>query len=208
MYQRKTDFIYFDLGNVILSFDHQRGYDQAAEIAGVSPADVRRIMVEEDLQNRYETGLVNSGQFHESFCQQTGGEIDRVTLLESISDMFWAIRPMVPVLTQLKARGFPIGILSNTCEAHWEFVLSQYAVLGAFFRPVILSYEEQSMKPDSKIYDVAIERAGVDPERIFFTDDRPENVEGAIAAGIDATLFTTVPNFVRQLNERGIMLNL
>ena len=63
------------------------------------------------------------------------------------------------------------------------------------------------MKPDSKIYESAIARTGVEPERIFFTDDRPENVEGAVTQGIDAVLFTSVPDLMNELKNRGVVTN-
>jgi FMN phosphatase YigB (HAD superfamily) len=100
-----------------------------------------------------------------------------------------------------------MGVLSNTCDAHWQFVFSQHWVLQTFFDPLVLSYEEKSMKPDSKIYEAAIKRAGVEPGHIFFTDDRQENIDAAIKAGIDAVLFETVPQLVFDLQSRGVMIN-
>ena len=47
------------------------------------------------------------------------------------------------------------------------------------------------MKPERSAYEQAADRAGVDAGDIFFTDDRPENVEGALAAGWQAAIFTS-----------------
>ena len=176
------------------------------------PAErVREILFDQGLQEQYETGLVNCTQFHQEFCRRADIESSKQPrkedLLLAISDIFWVNRPIVPVLTQLKARGFSLGILSNTCDAHWQFVFSQHWLLKSLFDPLVLSYEEKSMKPDSKIYESAIARAAVDPGRIFFTDDRSENVEGAVAQGIDAVLFTGVPELVNELKNRGVVIN-
>ena len=201
------EFIYFDLGNVILSFDHSVAFRNAASLAGVTPEKVEDVLVRQGLQNRYETGLVDCTQFHQEFCSLTESESSQESLLTAISDIFEVNRPIIPVLTQLKARGFPLGILSNTCDAHWQFVFQQHGLLRAFFDPLVLSYEEKSMKPDAKIYEAAIKRCGVKPSQIFFTDDRQENIDGAIAAGIDAVLFQSVPDLVAQLRGRGIEFN-
>jgi HAD superfamily hydrolase (TIGR01509 family) len=177
----------------------------------VSPKLVDDILFNQGLQQQYETGLIDCTQFHQEFCAQAdidpSKELSRGDLLRAISDIFWANRPIFPVLTQLKARGFPMGVLSNTCDAHWQFVFSQHWVLQTFFDPLVLSYEEKSMKPDSKIYEAAIKRAGVEPGHIFFTDDRQENIDAAIKAGIDAVLFETVPQLVFDLQSRGVMIN-
>jgi len=46
-------------------------------------------------------------------------------------------------------------------------------------------------KPDARIFQLAMERYGSDPEHTFFVDDSAENVEGAAELGIWTHLFTT-----------------
>jgi len=204
-------FIYFDLGKVILNFDHAIGFRNLEQLCGVSPKQTNEILFEQGLQEQYETGLIDCTQFYQEFCRQAdiapSKEPAKDDLLLAISDIFWANRPIIPVLTQLKARGFPMGVLSNTCDAHWQVAFSQHWILRSFFDPLVLSYEEKSMKPDAKIYKAAIERAGVEPAQIFFTDDRQENIEGAVAAGIDAVLFEGVPGLVAELRNRDVTIN-
>ncbi len=202
-----TEFIYFDLGNVILNFDHAIAFGNVATLAGVTPEKVEQVLFDQGLQERYETGLIDCTQFHQEFCSLTESKPLPAEFFTAISDIFTMNGAMIPVLSQLKTRGFPLGILSNTCDAHWRFVFDRYSVLQSFFDPLVLSYQEKAMKPDSKIYLAAIERAGVEPSRIIFTDDRPENVDGAIKAGIDAVLFTGVPNLVTELRSRGVGIN-
>jgi putative hydrolase of the HAD superfamily len=60
------------------------------------------------------------------------------------------------------------------------------------------------MKPDPRIFRLAIEKAGVAPEKIFFADDRIENVEGARLAGIEAIQFKSEKQLRQELNDRGI----
>ena len=62
------------------------------------------------------------------------------------------------------------------------------------------------MKPDSRIYEVAVEKAGVLPSEIFFTDDKPENVQAALAVGFDAVLFTTANQLLHDLAKRGVVV--
>ena len=116
--------------------------------------------------------------------------------------------PMMPVIGQLAAVGFPMGILSNTCSAHWGYVFTRFRFLQNSFRGYILSYESQSMKPDPKIYQDAIKTANRPANEIFFIDDKPENVEGAIAAGMDAVLYTTAEQAIVDLQSRGVRFNL
>ncbi|MGW5864263.1 HAD-IA family hydrolase [Streptomyces sp. NPDC055239] len=46
------------------------------------------------------------------------------------------------------------------------------------------------VKPDRRIYEIAVERAGVPAERCLFVDDREENVDAAVALGMQGLLYT------------------
>jgi putative hydrolase of the HAD superfamily len=159
------------------------------------------------LEEKYETGLIDGEQFHEEFCRLTNSQTSKDKLLLAASDIFVANVAIFPLLAQLRARGFPIGILSNTCQAHWDYVQTRYLVLRDFFSPHILSYEVKSMKPNAKIYQRAVEQAGCEFQRCFFVDDRPENVAGAISAGMDAVLYHSVAELACQLARRGVNVN-
>lgn len=197
-------FVYFDLGNVILNFSHQRMIDQVAAVAGVSQGDVQQHMFDNDLENRYETGELNSVEFHAEFCRLTKQSCDIEDFLIACGDIFWLHEPTMPVISQLSQLDIGMGILSNTCEAHWDFVMKRYPALEQFFPIGVTSFDAKSMKPDVKIYEVAIEKAGVQPGEIFFVDDKPENVQAAKDAGIDAATFTSADQLLRDLFNRGI----
>ena len=64
-------FLYFDLGNVLLLFDRQKGVRQMAEVAGVSADVVQSAVFESDLSRRYELGAISSREFYEEFCERT-----------------------------------------------------------------------------------------------------------------------------------------
>ncbi|MEV8317495.1 GNAT family N-acetyltransferase [Streptomyces sp. NPDC059900] len=46
------------------------------------------------------------------------------------------------------------------------------------------------VKPDRRIYEIALERAGVRAERCLFVDDRKENVDAAVALGMTGLHYT------------------
>lgn len=202
------DFIYFDLGKVILEFDHQVLCQNTAELAGISDERAKEILFESGLEEKYETGLLTCEEFHQQFCEVAGAHCGQEELMFAISDMFRPNQAMFPLIAQLRANGFPIGILSNTCKAHWDFVTARYTILQDFFSPHILSFEAKSMKPDGGIYRQALEKSKSFGDRIFFVDDKPENVQGAIDCGIDAVLYTSVNQLYSDLVDRGVLLNL
>ena len=197
-------FIYFDLGNVLINFDHHRAARQMAEVAGVSEQLVWKIVFESDLELEYERGAISTREFYEAFCTRTGSRPDYDALLWAASDIFELNDGIVPLLSQLRAAGHRLGILSNTNESHWKFITDgRFPIVQDFFERYALSYEMRSAKPDLASYKIAAEVAGVAPEEIFFTDDRIENVESARIARFDATQFTGVEALRAELNYRG-----
>jgi HAD superfamily hydrolase (TIGR01509 family) len=200
-------FLYFDLGNVLLRFDVGVMCQQMAAVAGIGPAHVFQALFSTPLQSDYELGRVSTPQFYEEFCRQTGTRPEFHPLMEAASDIFHLNTAVIPVVAQLRHAGYRLGILSNTCENHWEHCLRRYAILRELFDVHALSYRIGVAKPDAPIYRAAAGLAGAEPREIFFTDDIRGNVEGARAAGFDAVQFTSAPELVRVLRERAISFN-
>lgn len=201
------EFIFFDLGKVLLDFSHDQMCQQMADAVGISPERAREIVFSDGLGTQYETGLIDSEQFCERFSEAAGRSVLADRLLESASDIFTVKTEMISLVSCLATSGHRIGILSNTCPAHWEFVAHRYCFLRSMFSEVVLSYEERSMKPDSAIFRKASERVGIPLNKIFFVDDRPENVQGAVDVGMDAHLFSSAIQVQRLLRRRGVQFN-
>jgi putative hydrolase of the HAD superfamily len=71
----------------------------------------------------------------------------------------------------------------------------------------MLSFEFGAMKPAASFFQAAAKTAGVSPTRIFFVDDRPEHVQGAVDCGFDAVRFTTADALAAELDRRGVRMN-
>jgi len=200
-------FFYFDLGKVLVDFSVERMFRQIASAAGVAPEVVRAVLFDGELMRRYETGLLSSGEFYEAFCGAVGARPDRAALEAAASEIFTLNLPMLPIAAQLRQAGCAMGILSNTCELHWNHCRDRYRIVAEGFSVHALSYRIGAMKPDAAVYRAAAELAGRRPEEIFFVDDIPGQVAGARAAGFDAVQFTTAEALAAELRSRGIRFN-
>lgn len=207
MPSRTPKFLYFDLGNVLLHFDHGRACRQIEAETGIAANLVRQIVFESDLELRYERGEISTSEFFEVLRRQSGlAKLpDLGRLLLATAAIFEANSAIVPLVEQLCAAGHRLGILSNTCEAHWQYAFDgRYAFLNRLFNVYALSYELKSLKPEPRIYREAARMASCEPSEIFFVDDREDNVSAALTAGFDAVQFTSVATLAADLRERGI----
>ena len=132
------------------------------------------------LELRYEAGELSSHQFYDEFCHRTGTRPGFDALAFAAGSIFAVNHSLTPVVAQLQAAGYRLGLLSNTCEMHWDyFARGRYALIPEIFETVTLSFRVGAVKPDPKIYAAAAAAAGVRPDKIFFTDDTPGHVAAA-----------------------------
>jgi putative hydrolase of the HAD superfamily len=199
-------FLYFDLGNVLLMFDQEKSARQIADVAGISVERVKEVLVD-GLAEPYERGEMDSRQFYDVFCDQIGTRPDYEALKLAASDIFTLNIRIIPLVTALQRVGHRLGLLSNTNEMHWQYVRGRYTILSDVFERFALSYEIGAIKPEREIFTAASEIADVPPEEVFFTDDRPELVEGAREAGFDAVTFTGPAALSDELRRRGLRFN-
>ena len=113
---------------------------------------------------------------------------DDVALWESFDErvLGWA--------NELRRAGLKTGILSNLPRTHGHGLRATPGFLEHFDH-VTFSYELNMVKPEPGIYHHAVDGLGLTPGEALFLDDRPENVEGALAVGLPAHQFTTWEQF-------------
>lgn len=204
-------FLYFDLGNVLLNFDRQRAWRQMGEVLRLSPALVSELVVAAQLERRYESGELDDAAVHEIICAEArsrgaGNPNPELARLRTAgSAMFTLNDPVWAIVARLSDAGHPLGILSNTCSAHWEYCRTEFPQLQAYFSVYALSYRIGAMKPDPRCYAAAAKLAGRKPKQIFFVDDRQENVAAAATAGFDAVLFDKPEQLVADLQQRRLL---
>lgn len=177
-----SKIVVFDLGKVLLDFDYHVAAAHLAEHAAVSAAEIYRYLMQSGRFHQYENGLLTTEQFFREFCAATGYRGTFAQFEPALGRIFLPIPPMIAFQQQLRARGVPRWIFSNTNEIAVRLITEDFP----FFRDFtgyVYSYETRSMKPDPKIYEVLEQRAGARGAEIFYLDDRPENVAAGFARG-------------------------
>ena len=110
----------------------------------------------------------------------------------------------VTVLDELGARGRRLYALTNFSHETWPIARARFEFLGQF-EDVVVSGEVGMVKPDPRIYRLAIERCRLDAARTVFVDDLPVNVEAARAEGLHGVHFTTPERLRDDLVALGVL---
>jgi HAD superfamily hydrolase (TIGR01509 family) len=206
MTQTSIDVVLFDLGNVILPFDHhQIGGKLLAFSLKKETEDPRKIFdylfdLHTGAVNLYETGKMTSQEFFQSLKAFFHLQMSFDEFVTVWNDIFTENEEVSEIVRSLKGN-VRLGLVSNTNALHFDYIASRFSVVHSFER-WILSHEVGYKKPASEIYRKAIEWAAVDPEKILFIDDSIANVEAAVALGIRGIHFISARQLKEELSAR------
>lgn len=92
-------------------------------------------------------------------------------------------------LLTLVCRQFKTGLLTNAYDAGEQWQRIRCSGMKPYFDVVVIAGEVGFYKPDPKIFNLALDRLGVSPEKaIFVGDSVKHDIEGAKAAGLKTVL--------------------
>lgn len=95
---------------------------------------------------------------------------------------------MEDFVKDLKAHGYRVFGLSNWSEETFALVRHVYPILD-LMEDMVISGIERVMKPDHRIFELALERFGIKAEETVFIDDNAANVQAANEVRIKGILF-------------------
>jgi putative hydrolase of the HAD superfamily len=101
-----------------------------------------------------------------------------------------AVRPEGRALVvDARSAGLRTGILTSKLIAFLSRAWIERSSLLSSFDVLLDQSETGFHKPDLAAYHQAVEAMGLEPAGILFVDDDPANVDGAVAAGLQAVRF-------------------
>jgi putative hydrolase of the HAD superfamily len=198
--------IIFDLGRVLVDLDYPAVVQAFTSCCSISPAEFERVIGDANLAQRYECGQMTTRQFYEHLTSVGNLNMPHDAFLDAWASMLVPGLMISEHLLRSLKRRFPLILLSNTNEAHIRHLAATTDILS-YFDHKVLSYEIGAMKPDRRIYERTIEVSGKHPEQLFFTDDRPENIQGALDVGIRAHRFVSEQGLIDALLDAGIEID-
>jgi glucose-1-phosphatase len=200
---RPIKALLFDLGNVLIHFDHMIAARKIAERSGISAVQLFDQFFGSDILIQHDAGKITTEQFFEGVKDRLHFDLDHETFFRIWSDIFVPNQRMFQLAERL-LKTTPAYIISNTNQSHFEHCIEIFPVLKKF-NGWILSYEVGCLKPDPKIYQVALDKAGVQPQEAFYVDDRQDLVDAARALGLVSHRFTGVDALVKDLTAHGLL---
>ena len=192
-------YLYFDLGNVLFSVDHQSAWAQTLKYCGEEAMPVMERFYDWGLIIEHMIGGVNDSEFFEAMKMLIGFRKESELLMSFWEGVFHPIEERLAQVERLSER-YPMGVLSNISPVHSSY-LEKHIPIMKRFRNRIYSWETGFVKPRQEIFDRASEACGHKPEEILFIDDQSGHVEQARQLGWNAVVVSPDSDLLDELAD-------
>lgn len=172
-----VSFVYFDVNGCLVHF-FQRAFAQLALETG-APSDA----VETAFWHYNDDvcrGIMSMDDFNTNLANRLG--VEAVDWQKYYLETVEPITQMQEVL-QWASEHYKIGLLTNIMPGFLAAMRRQQQIPNLNYDSIIDSSEVAAIKPESKVYEIAQERAGCAPEEILLIDDSRTNLMAAERLG-------------------------
>jgi 2-haloacid dehalogenase len=190
--------VVFDLGGVLVDWNPRHLYRRLL----ANEAEMERFLAEVTTP-AWNLEQDRGRPFAEAIASLVRDHPDQAELIEA----YWRRWPemlgdpheaIVEVLAELRGSGVRLLALTNWSAETFPFAAPRYPFLG-WFEAVIVSGDVKLVKPDPAIFQLLVDRHGLEPSRTVLIDDTIANVRAAEALGFRAISFTGAAALRREL---------
>lgn len=197
--------VIFDLGGVLLDWNPRYLY--------------RKMFDDEEAMERF-LGEVCTMSWHEANDRGVPFEVTCAELAAEHpehAEHIWAwgrrteemvggpIDGTVEILRELAGSGSVRLFALTNMEAHTYPLRRERYEFLRWFEGTVVSSEEGVIKPDPRIFEVLLERYGLQPAATLMIDDNPRNIAAAKALGMPTVLFESPEALRRALEQAGVL---
>jgi HAD superfamily hydrolase (TIGR01509 family) len=180
----KIKFVYFDMGNVMLSM--RGSFKKLANYIG-APDDKLTVhwMAHEDDMARGTLLMQDYWNKLKKDFNYSGPDMKLSDYMASIHNPILEIH----TLTKKLATILPIGLLTNIQKDMFASEKAHGHLPDVVFTQIIQSWEVGVIKPEREIYRLAHIASNVEAHEILFVDDLGKNIEQAVTYGMNGYHF-------------------
>jgi glucose-1-phosphatase len=202
---QNIDIILFDIGNVLVKFDHHVISKNLARYCPYNGLDVYDLIFKNGLVLAYDKGIISSKDFYALLVQKIGLSSDYETFSQLWCEGFCENKAIYNTVRRL-SKPYRIGIISDTNRIHFSFMIRNFTVFQLFKR-FFLSYKFHSVKAEIAIYSKVLEILDLEAKKVLYVDDRMELIKIANKLGYNTINFTSTARFKKDLQAFEVYLN-
>ncbi len=179
--------VFFDFGGVIQRTEFQAPRQYLGQRFGMDYEDIDKLVFGSPSARQASVGEINEDVHWANVLKRLKRPAAE---LQTIKDEFFGgdviDRELVEFIRSLRGK-FHVGLISNAWSGMRAHLKKER--LLELFETVVISAEVGVMKPEARIYSIALEQAGVKAEEAVFVDDVQVNIDACQQIGMKGVLF-------------------
>ena len=189
--------VFVDMGGVIVRTEFQAPRQHLADNLGMEYEDLVKLVFDSESAQQATIGLISEDEHWAAVMRRLHRPASET---QAVRDEFFAgdiiDTGLLDFLRSLRGK-VKVGMISNAWSGLRAYILSKK--FEDAFDVMIISAEVKAMKPDARIYQIALEKLAALPSESVFLDDFPENVKAARAVGMQAIHFAQPEQAIKEL---------
>jgi len=195
----------FDVGGVLLRTEDRAPRQQWEARLGLAAGGAEALVFNSEMGQKAQRGEISEAALWQWIGEHLGISREETAAFRT---GFWAgdvmDEQLIALIRQLKA-SHQTAIISNYADNLRAELTHQFCIADAFDE-IIISAEEQIMKPNFEIFHRTLALLGRKPEEAVFIDDFKHNVQAAKDIGMAAIHFQPKINLANELERLGVLV--
>jgi len=191
--------VFFDFGGVIVRTEYQAPRQHLAERLGMEYEEIVKIVFESPSSAQASVGKISAEEHWAEVAKRLRRPESEA---QTIKDEFFGGDiidwELVNFIRSLRPRCF-VGLISNAWPDLRDYIVEQK--FDDAFDHMVISAEVGVVKPEARIYQIALEQAGASPSEAVFVDDFIENIEGCEDVGMHGVHFRDPKQALEDLKQ-------
>ena len=192
--------VIFDFGGVLVRMIDDRPRLALAKQLGVRLSRIDDLVFFSESAQRASRGEINVGMHWNAVREALGiRSEDMPKFLEqywSADDVSWDLLDYIRTLRPQ----YKVGLLSNAWDDLRQTMHNRWNIDG-LFDELIISAEVGLVKPDPRVFQLAVGRLKIEPAQALFIDDMSVNVEAARQEGLEAIQFLNTQQTITDIRK-------
>ncbi len=191
--------VLWDFGGVLVRTEDASGRERLALKLGTTRHELENLVFSSDSSRQTQLGELSDWQHWQNVAAMLN--LDPAELKPFQRDFWSGDRldgQLIDLIRSLRPK-YKTGLLSNNFPSLRKLLREHWKIEDAF-DGIVISAEVGLLKPDPRIYHLALEQLGISPGEAVFVDDFRYNLAGAQAVGIHTIHFMNSQQAQMDLN--------
>lgn len=203
MGKEKIKGLILDYGGVISHPPNSSNVNNILKIIKRDLAEFNEVYIRE--REDYDNGKISGEEYWGNVLKHFNYDVNLSTIStliqEDVTSWTKINEDMLHFVKESKEKVQCLAMISNMTKDTLAYMKMNFRWLEQFDR-LVFSFEIGLNKPDQRIYEICLDKMAISPEECLFVDDSPDNIYGAMKAGMNTIHFKTYNQFITEFNKK------